>query len=243
MLLEAFDRVIADIAKLQMEPPAPSEQTLIDGSCLFALPEMAADQFQTVITSPPYANRYDYTRTYALEMAYLSIGNQIFDLRQQQLSCTVENRTKLGELHDYYAALGQESRFDTILAIAQRSGTLQEVNAALRGRSQSGEINNVGVLPMIDQYFTELTFVFAELYRVCAPGAHVAVVNDNVRYAGEIIPVDTLSTSLAEGAGFEPVMISVLPQRKGNSSQQMGKYGRAALRKSITIWRKPMREL
>jgi site-specific DNA-methyltransferase (cytosine-N4-specific) len=31
----------------------------------------------------------------------------------------------------------------------------------------------------------------------------------------------------------------VLPQRKGNSSQQMGRYGRAALRKSITIWQKP----
>jgi hypothetical protein len=31
----------------------------------------------------------------------------------------------------------------------------------------------------------------------------------------------------------------VLPQRKGNSSQQMGRFGRQALRKSITIWQKP----
>ena len=32
----------------------------------------------------------------------------------------------------------------------------------------------------------------------------VAVVNDNVRYAGEIVPVDTLSTNLAERIGFVP---------------------------------------
>jgi len=48
-----------------------------------------------------------------------------------------------------------------------------------------------------------------------------------------------LCTNLAEQLGFEPVKVYVLSQRKGNSSQQMGKFGRAALRKSITIWRKP----
>jgi site-specific DNA-methyltransferase (cytosine-N4-specific) len=81
--------------------------------------------------------------------------------------------------------------------------------------------------------------VYAELFRTCRRGAHLAFVNDNVRYAGEIIPVDVLSTHLAERIGFVPVKVYVLPQRKGNSSQQMGKFGRVALRKSITIWRKP----
>lgn len=122
--------------------------------------------------------------------------------------------------------------------VVQNNAALAEINAALQTRNQRGEINNSGVLTMIAQYFTELTFVFAELYRVCHSGAHVAFVNDNVRYAGEIIPVDVLSTNLAEDVGFEPVKVYVLPQRKGNSSQQMGKFGREALRKSITIWQK-----
>jgi site-specific DNA-methyltransferase (cytosine-N4-specific) len=74
---------------------------------------------------------------------------------------------------------------------------------------------------------------------VCRSGAHVAFVNDNVRYAGEVIPVDMLSTDLARQLGFEPLKVYVLPQRKGNSSQQMGKFGREALRKSITVWKKP----
>ena len=114
-----------------------------------------------------------------------------------------------------------------------------EINRALEMRWERGEINNRGVLSMVIGYFTELTFVFAEILRVCRSGAQVAFVNDNVRYGGEIIPVDLLTTNLAEQLGFEPVKVYALSQRKGNSSQQMGKFGREALRKSITIWRKP----
>ena len=107
----------------------------------------------------------------------------------------------------------------------QGNAALREINEALAQRNRRGDINNAGVLTMIDQYFTELTFVYAELYRTCRRGADVAFVNDNVRYAGKIIPVDLMSTELAEGVGFEPVKVYVLPQRKGNSSQQMGKFG------------------
>lgn len=92
---------------------------------------------------------------------------------------------------------------------------------------------------MVDGYFTELSILFADLYRVCKPGAHLAFVNDNVRYAGEVIPVDYLTTDLAAAMGFQPVKVYTLKQQKGNSSQQMARYGRVALRKSITVWEKP----
>ena len=236
---EALSKIVVDVARLQREPPRGSYQQLIAGNTLYVLPEMKADRFAGVITSPPYANRYDYTRTYALELAYLGAGEGIFNLRQSQLSCTVENKPKLDELEAFYRSTGQYERYVRIADVVQSNKALAEINAALQTRNGLGEINNTGVLTMIAQYFTELTFVFAELHRVCQSGARMAFVNDNVRYAGEIIPVDTLTTDLAEQVGFEPVRIYVLPQRKGNSSQQMARYGRAALRKSITVWRKP----
>jgi len=236
---EALSRIIVDVNILKREPPSPSCQQLIRGSTLRVLPTLEDARFSAIITSPPYANRYDYTRTYALELAYLGVGKGIFDLRQHQLSCTVENRPKSDELGALYESIGHPERYSHVADVIQNNKTLAEINAALHARDRRGEINNKGVLSMIDQYFTEMTFVFAELYRTCRSGAVVAVVNDNVRYAGEIIPVDTLSTALAEQIGFEPLRIYVLPQRKGNSSQQMGRYGRAALRKSITVWRKP----
>lgn len=236
---EALDKVISDVAGLQREPPQGNRQELIAGNTLYVLPEMESNQFAGIVTSLPYANRYDYTRTYALELAYLGIGEEIFNLYQGQLSCTVENKPKLDELTEFYQSIGQYRRYARIADIVQSNDALAEINAALQIRNERGEINNTGVLTMIAQYFAELTFIFAELHRVCHKDAHIAFVNDNVRYAGEIIPVDVLTANLAEQVGFEPIKVYVLPQWKGNSSQQMGRFGREALRKSITIWKKP----
>ncbi|MDR3296235.1 MAG: hypothetical protein LBT26_10500 [Clostridiales Family XIII bacterium] len=124
------------------------------------------------------------------------------------------------------------------MSIIEANDVLNEIEYALSKRNERGDINNKGVLSMVKGYFEELTFIFYELYRLCKCGAQVAFVNDNVRYAGEVIPVDFLSTSIAEQIGFKPVKIYTLKQQKGNSSQQMAKFGRVALRKSITIWEK-----
>jgi DNA modification methylase len=238
-LINAWTIVLTDIIALRRLDFPPSRQKLIKGNTLFVLPTLDPDQFAAIITSPPYCNRYDYTRTYALELAYLGIGDDIFDLRQSQLSCTVENRPKLDLLRAHYEQLGLSNRFGDTLDVVQSNPAFIEVNEALSTRWERGEMNNRGVLSMVRQYFVELTFVYAELFRICRSGAHVAFVNDNVRYGGEVIPVDLLSTDLASDLGFEPVKVYVLPQRKGNSSQQMGRFGREALRKSITVWRKP----
>lgn len=239
-LLQALRIILDDIKKIQRMPFQSSEQFLIKDTVFTALLSIKSDLFHGVITSPPYCNRYDYTRTYALELAYLGVGEEgIRSLRQGQLSCTVENRSKLLQLEGYYGQFDQVERFRTILEVIENNQVLSEIRKALLTRWNRGEINNKGILSMVEGYFTELTFVFAELYRTCRKGAYVAIVNDNVRYGGEVIPVDLLSTDFAAQLGFEPVKVYVLSQRKGNSSQQMGRYGREALRKSITIWRKP----
>lgn len=89
---------------------------------------------------------------------------------------------------------------------------------------------------MVEGYFTELALIYAGLYRVCKPGAMVAFVNDNVRYGGEVIPVDFLSCLFAKQFGFKIKTIYTWKQQKGNSSQQRAKFGRVALRKGITVW-------
>jgi site-specific DNA-methyltransferase (cytosine-N4-specific) len=204
------------------------------------LPKYGDNILSGVITSPPYCNRYDYTRTYALELAYLGITDEkLKKLRQELLSCTVENKPKIDYIKENYEKLGKQNDFDKILKIIEKNKTLAEVNQSLKERSKNGDINNKGVLRMVDGYFTELCFIYAELFRLCKSGAKVAFVNDNVRYGGEVISVDYLSTELAEQIGFKPIKVYSLKQQKGNSSQQMAKFGRVALRKSITVWEKP----
>ena len=73
-----------------------ADPDFLTGSSLELLRGLPDASFDMVMTSPPYANRYDYTRTYALELAWLGYDNDDFSaLRQQMLSATVENKSKL----------------------------------------------------------------------------------------------------------------------------------------------------
>lgn len=239
-LIVEFSQMLEDIQNLQTkETEFSATCNYIEGSVLFEITKLESNILDGVITSPPYCNRYDYTRTYGLELAYLGKNDdEIKKLRQALLSCTVESKPKIEVLREHYDKIGRHNDFESIIEKVTSNPVLNEINSALQARNANGEINNKGVLKMVNGYFTELTFLYAELFRTCKPGAHVAFVNDNVRYAGEVIPVDYLSTSLAESVGFKPVKVYTLRQTKGNSSQQMAKYGRVALRKSITIWKK-----
>lgn len=242
VVLEELRHCIDDIVAIQSsgDKVPTAEIKYINKSVLFNLPEIEDNFLKGVITSPPYCNRYDYTRTYALELVYLGLGNkEIKNLRQALLSCTVESKSKEKLLKNYYTSIGALERYEYIRDVIANNRPLNEVLHALNKRKEHGDLNNKGVIQMVEGYFTELAYIYAELFRTCQSGAMVAFVNDNVRYGGEVIPVDFISSSLAEQFGFVVEKIYCLKQQKGNSSQQMAKFGRVALRKSITIWRKP----
>lgn len=238
---EELEHVLSDIKMIQSNGCSESFATIDfkQNSVLFELPQVPSNTIKGVITSPPYCNRYDYTRTYALELVYLGLNEEtIKEMRQALLSCTVESKSKIQVLRNHYEKIGALDRFHYIYDTIKANAAFQEILIAMKMRKVNGDLNNNGVIRMIEGYFTELAFIYAELYRTCKKGAMVAFVNDNVRYGGEVIPVDYLSTSFAEQFGFVPVKVYCLKQQKGNSSQQMKKYGRVALRKSITIWKK-----
>lgn len=241
LIVEELERVVSEIKWIQHSRIGDNSATIqyVPGSVLKELPLLKEGSIHGVVTSPPYCNRYDYTRTYALELVYLGLGEQeIKDMRQTMLSCTVESKSKMEELEAYYKEIGAEERFRNIKGVIDKNEVLAEVKDALNRRKENGDLNNHGIIRMVEGYFTELAFVYAEIYRACSPGSLVAFVNDNVRYGGEVIPVDFLSSLFAEQFGFKVKKIYCLHQKKGNSSQQMAKFGKVSLRKSITIWEK-----
>ena len=91
---------------------------------------------------------------------------------------------------------------------------------------------------MVRGYFYEMACVIQECFRTLKKNSFMFMVNDNVRYAGAAISVDMILSKIAEDLGFSVENILVLPQGKGNSSQQMGKHGREALRKCVYVWKK-----
>lgn len=240
LLVSEINIYISDIETLQKTSKIASGKTyFFQDSVLKKLPLLSANSINGVITSPPYCNRYDYTRIYALELVFLGKTEaEINSLRQDLLSCTVESKSKRDYLRDYYESINRINDYNDVIKIIDNNKVLSEINNALEKRMKNGDINNKGVLRMVKGYFDELAFIYYELFRVCKVGAQVAFVNDNVRYAGEVIPVDFISSDLAESFGFKIKKIYTLHQQKGNSSQQMKKFGRVPLRKSITIWEK-----
>ena len=232
-----LDEIVADLqlgskqVGLFPTEPTSGQIHLYRGSCLDILPGLADNSYDAVMTSPPYCNRYDYTRTYALELALLGVGEkELISLRQQMLSCTVENRAK--------DLLKINPRWAKAIAVTDRQELLQGILRYLESQKEQGALNNNGIPRMVRGYFYEMACVMAECTRVLKPGAPLFMVNDNVRYAGASISVDLILSHLAEQLGFDVESILVLPNGKGNSSQQMGEHGREALRKCVYVWRK-----
>lgn len=225
----------------QLEQPITDKKpvNIFEGSCLEQLPKLENDTFDFIITSPPYCNRYDYTRTYALELVYLGYDNdQVRNLRQSMLSCTVENKEKIEYLEKFYTSINQKIAFEKVIEVYNNSSAMSEVNGILDELNKLGKLNNNNIARMVKNYFLELCFVIYEMARVTKSGGYCVMVNDNVRYGGEEIPVDLILSEFAENFNFNINKIFVLPKGKGNSSQQMGNYGRTEVRKCVYLWQK-----
>lgn len=208
-----------------------ADVVLHKGSCLRIMPTMKASSYDCIFTSPPYCNRYDYTRTYALELALLGVDEAgLAQLRQEMVSCTVENREK--------DLLVINPKWERAIAIADTQPLLQRILQFLDAQRELDLLNNNGIPRMVRGYFYEMACVIAECARVLKRAAPLIMVNDNVRYAGASISVDIILSEMAEQLGFVAENILVLPNGKGNSSQQMGAHGRDPLRKCVYIWRK-----
>lgn len=235
-ICEKINEILVDVSPDYQQTLFPVEKPqgrihLYNGSCLEILPQLPDCEYDAIMTSPPYCNRYDYTRTYALELALLGVNAiELSRLRQEMLSCTVENRAK--------DLLNINPKWTQALSVADEQQLLQSVLTYLDKRKLQGALNNNGIPGMIRGYFYEMACVIAECNRVLKPGSPLFMVNDNVRYAGASISVDMILSDIAERLGFYVENIIVLPDGKGNSSQQMGEYGREKLRKCVYVWRK-----
>ncbi len=170
-----------------------------------------------LVTSPPYANRYDYTRTYSLELCFHFVRNfaELRELRHSLLRSHIEARLAPAEEAPHPA--------------------VRELVDFLRARGKA--LNNPRIPDMLTAYFVDMQKAIREWRRILAPSARVAIVVDNVRFEGQMLPVDLILSEMAEEEGFAVEEI-IVARYKGNSSQQMGRYGRVPVRESIVVWRK-----
>ena len=216
-LLAELDSMMRDLQFVSAEHGNPfGKVDVIAGDAReLCLPPQYHGAVDAVITSPPYLNRYDYSRSYALELCLLNVKchADMVAVRHGLLRSHIESRQHSG-----------------------KSLQLPAVDEILRELGKK-ELNNQRVPTMVRGYFEDMNLVIANLFRYLKAGGRVALVVANAQFAGESVPTDLMLCELASHHGFitEEIWIT---RYKGNSSQQMAIYGRRPVRESIIFWRK-----
>jgi len=160
-----------------------------------------------VITSPPYANNYDYADATRLEMSFFGDVQSWGDLQEAVRrhlirSCTQHVAKFNGETYKIIE--------DPILTPIK-----SEINQTARALEVERE-NHGGKKPyhtMIAAYFSDMAKMWKELRRVTSKGALVCfVIGDSAPY-GIYVPVDRWLGELALAAGFKSFTFEKLRSR------------------------------
>ena len=210
---------------------------LITASCLDTLQTIPTASIDTVITSPPYANRYGlYALLMPLELAWLGYEQDHFASLRQDFAFQRDSR----ETSPKMAWLRKSLRWNldywiTRIKFFSEQDAISETIETLE--RTKNELSNPNIIRLIEGYFSgDGLLSIAELSRIVVPAGTVYMVNDNVQYHGEEVPVDLILSDFAERSGFECDSIWLLARGKGNSSQQMGRFGRTEIRKCLYKW-------
>ena len=210
--LSKLHKMAKDIEFINNVPPDINAEA-IEGDARKTMFEPSS--FSTVITSPPYPNRHDYTRVYLLELitGFIDTREELKNLRYCSVQSHVEARRKF-IAEDYNPP-------NTLNAILQR---LEEIS-----------LPNRQIIKMLEGYFEDMYLVLKEIKRVLKPNGKVAFVIGDVRYGGIKVPVGDILIDIGNdiGLGFKE---KIMARMRGNSPQQMKKYGREPVEENILIW-------
>lgn len=171
----------------------------------------------SVITSPPYPNRHDYTRIYYLElmMGFYSDPNDIKNLRYGLIRSHVEAREKY-KVKDYIPP-------DQLVNIIEKMKKI--------------DLPNRNVISLVEGYFKDMHIFLQEMERVLKFEGTVSVVIGDSRYGGINVPAGELLIEIANNIGLD-LTENIVARDKGNSPQQMGRFGKTLSKESIITLKK-----
>lgn len=170
--------------------------------------------------SPPYANCFDYTKIYYLELWF---GGFIHSSAEQK-------SIRMNSVRSHCHATWPER---------YTSFHLPELNDQLLPLLKEQKLWTNRIPEMLNGYFADMEEVLRQIHAALVSGGHCAIVVSNSAYAGVIIPTDLFLAMIGERLGFEVEEIEV--QRLIiTSSQQYKKteHLRKYLRESIVKLKK-----
>jgi DNA modification methylase len=164
-----------------------------------------------VITSPPYPNEKDYTRTTRLEAVLLGFINNKIELQTLKRSLLRSNTRGVYKEDEDDKWI---SEFPAILEIAQ----VIEARRLELNKTSGFERLYARVTKL---YFGGMARHLANLRSVLKPGAQLAyVVGDQASYLGVMIRTGQLLAAIAQTLGYEVVSIDLFRTRQATATKE-----------------------
>lgn len=181
------------------------------------------NSIDTVITSPPYPNEKDYTRTTRLEtilLGFIASKKELQELKRTMVRSNTRGVYKGDSDHDLVVGHPE----------IQRIAAAIEARRIELGKTSGFERLYARVTKL---YFGGMARHLADLRRVLKPNAHLAyVVGDQASYLRIMIRTGQLLASLAEPLGYEVVNIDLFRTRMATATREQ-------LREEVVILRWP----
>jgi DNA methylase len=197
-----------DLGQLQPLQPTPASIRHADSRQLLQVLEPAS--IDAIITSPPYPNEKDYTRTTRLESVLLGLINNKAELRALKQGLVRSNTRNVykADQDDLWVAKHPE---------IQRIAAEIEARRIELGKTSGFERTYARATKL---YFGGMTKHLADLRQILRPGAQLAyVVGDQASYLRVMIRTGQLLANLAEALGYEVVRIDLFRTRLATTSQ------------------------
>ncbi len=211
--LAEVEAIATDLIHLQTLPAAPAQVHHGDARQILALGTtgIPPQSISAVITSPPYPNEKDYTRTTRLESVLLGFIANKAELRSLKHGLIRSNTRNV------YKA-------DTDDLWVEKHGEIQAIAQAIEARRiELGKTSGFERLyhRAVKLYFGGMAKHLADLRHVLRPGAQLAyVVGDQKSYLQVMIRTGELLAQLAAGLGYQVVGIDLFRTRLATATKE-----------------------
>lgn len=203
-------KMINDLEEVKQNQDIPAKVILGDARNLSDL--IADNSLDAVITSPPYPNEKDYTRTTRLESVLLGFMSTKQDLRKHK-SSLLRSNTK-----NVYVADQDHLWVENIPEISELSQQIEDMRITLNKTSGFEKLYH----KVVKLYFGGMAKHLSDLRPKLKKGAHLAyVVGDQASYFRIHIKTGELLAKVAESLGYEVVGIDLFRTRLSTVTKEM----------------------
>ena len=206
----AVDSMVKDLETVQSNKNIPSVVHLADSRKISEViaPEKKID---AVITSPPYPNEKDYSRTTRLESVLLDFIQEKSDLQKHKKALLRSNTRGIYKSDDDEKWIIQNNR------VQQLAKEIEEKRILLNETSGFEKLYHRVVL----LYFGGIARHLEDLKNYLKPGAKLAyVVGDQASYLQVMIRTGELIAEIAQQCGYELIGIDLFRTRFSTATQQ-----------------------